>query len=180
MKVPVFGSRGKDCRPTAAMRSLHSGASACALGQLSRFYRDRCRPAARQLKPFLYLVRLWWGVGTSPRRNSEAINTVLSHRHPGADADFGTDCRFYLAEVLEHSHARYSLALLPFLEEPNPQWEFPRLCRGGSKSLTYPAVDTVGLSMKLRIVEQPSTRKELHRWMMMEIKAHQVEVANSS
>jgi hypothetical protein len=37
-----------------------------------------------------------------------------------------------------------------------PQWEFPRLCRGGSKSLTYPAVDTVGLSMKLRIVEQPS------------------------
>jgi hypothetical protein len=28
--------------------------------------------------------------------------------------------------------------------------------------------------------EAPSTRKELHRWMMMEIKAHQVEVANSS
>jgi hypothetical protein len=61
-----------------------------------------------------------------------------------------------------------------------PQWEFSRLCRGGSKSLTYPAVDAVGLSMKIRIVEQPSTRKELHRWMMMEIKAHQVEVANSS
>ena len=24
---------------------------------------------------------------------------------------------------------------------PKPTWEFPRLCRGGSKSLTYPAVD---------------------------------------
>src|SRR6516165_7241115 len=26
--------------------------------------------------------------------------------------------------------------------EAKPTWEFPRLCRGGSKSLTYPAVDT--------------------------------------
>jgi YD repeat-containing protein len=33
-----------------------------------------------------------------------------------------------------------------------PQWEFPRLCRGGSKSLTYPAVDTAAPSTKLRIV----------------------------
>jgi hypothetical protein len=32
---------------------------------------------------------------------------------------------------------------------PKPQWEFPRLCRGGSKSLTYPAVDAVGPSTKL-------------------------------
>jgi hypothetical protein len=33
-----------------------------------------------------------------------------------------------------------------------PQWEFPRLCRGGSKSLTYPAVHTAAPSTKLRIV----------------------------
>ena len=25
--------------------------------------------------------------------------------------------------------------------ESKPKWEFPRLCRGGSKSLTYPGVD---------------------------------------
>src|ERR1700738_3219788 len=42
---------------------------------------------------------------------------------------------------------------------PKPQWEFPRLCRGGSKSLTYPAVDTVGPSTRLRIVSRQSTRK---------------------
>ena len=37
---------------------------------------------------------------------------------------------------------------------PKPQWEFPRLCRGGSKSLTYPAVDTAAPSTKLRIVSR--------------------------
>src|SRR6202048_4242674 len=42
---------------------------------------------------------------------------------------------------------------------PKPQWEFPRLCRGGSKSLTYPAVDAVGPSTRLRIVSRQSTRK---------------------
>ena len=48
-----------------------------------------------------------------------------------------------------------------------PQWEFPRLCRGGSKSLTYPAVDTVGPSTKLRIVSRQAHEKEFHRWMTM-------------
>ena len=37
---------------------------------------------------------------------------------------------------------------------PKPQWEFPRLCRGGSKSLTYPAVDTAAPSTKLRMVSR--------------------------
>jgi hypothetical protein len=50
---------------------------------------------------------------------------------------------------------------------PKPQWEFPRLCRGGSKSLTYPAVDTVGLSTKLRIVSSQAHEEEFHRWMTM-------------
>src|ERR1700736_613501 len=35
-----------------------------------------------------------------------------------------------------------------------PQWEFPRLCRGGSKSLTYPAVDIAAPSTKLRMVSR--------------------------
>jgi hypothetical protein len=35
-----------------------------------------------------------------------------------------------------------------------PQWEFPRLCRGGRKSLTYPAVDTAAPSTKLRIASR--------------------------
>src|ERR1700736_5657899 len=35
-----------------------------------------------------------------------------------------------------------------------PQWEFPRLCRGGSKSLTYPGVDTAAPSTKLRIASR--------------------------
>jgi hypothetical protein len=30
-----------------------------------------------------------------------------------------------------------------------PKWEFPRLCRGGSKSLTYPGVDAPGPSPRL-------------------------------
>ena len=41
---------------------------------------------------------------------------------------------------------------------PKPQWEFPRLCRGGSKSLTYPAVDTAAPSTKLQIAKAPSRR----------------------
>jgi len=32
--------------------------------------------------------------------------------------------------------------LVRYLAVSKPTWEFPRLCRGGSKSLTYPAVDT--------------------------------------
>src|ERR1700724_1072833 len=38
--------------------------------------------------------------------------------------------------------------------DPKPQWEFPRLCRGGSKSLTYPVVDTAAPSTKLRIASR--------------------------
>jgi len=30
------------------------------------------------------------------------------------------------------------------LQRAKPQWEFPRLCRGGSKSLTYPEVASTG------------------------------------
>jgi hypothetical protein len=43
--------------------------------------------------------------------------------------------------------------LCPY-RKPKPQWEFPRLCRGGSKSLTYPAVDTAAPSTKLRMVSR--------------------------
>ena len=45
-----------------------------------------------------------------------------------------------------------------------PQWEFPRLC-GGSKSLTYPAVDTAGLSAKL--VSRQAHEEECDRWTTM-------------
>jgi hypothetical protein len=38
--------------------------------------------------------------------------------------------------------------------DTKPTREFPRLCRGGSKSLTYPAVDTAAPSMKLGIVSR--------------------------
>ena len=39
------------------------------------------------------------------------------------------------------------------------QRETPRLCRGGSSSLTNPTVH-----QRISNREQPSTRKELHRW----------------
>jgi Asp-tRNA(Asn)/Glu-tRNA(Gln) amidotransferase A subunit family amidase len=55
------------------------------------------------------------------------------------------------------------------LGKTKPQWEFPRLCRGGSKSLTYPAVDTVGPSTKLRIVSSQAHEEEFHRWMTMKV-----------
>ena len=35
----------------------------------------------------------------------------------------------------------FACALIPRTADTKPTWEFPRLCRGGSKSLTYPAVD---------------------------------------
>jgi Transposase IS200 like len=64
----------------------------------------------------------------------------------------------------------------PTLSAAKPQWEFPRLCRGGSKSLTYPAVDTVGPSTKLRIVSSQAHEEEFHRWMTMKVKSQQVGV----
>jgi uncharacterized protein YjiS (DUF1127 family) len=47
-----------------------------------------------------------------------------------------------------------TLLLLRQSDSTKPQWEFPRLCRGGSKSLTYPAVDTAAPSTKLRMVSR--------------------------
>ena len=44
-------------------------------------------------------------------------------------------------------------------------FEFPRLCRGGSRSLTFPGVFPGFPSMKLQIVSRQSTRMmEFHRW----------------
>jgi colanic acid biosynthesis protein WcaH len=45
-----------------------------------------------------------------------------------------TGCR---AEVVD---AQF-LGVFQHFYPTKPTWEFPRLCRGGSKSLTYPAVD---------------------------------------
>jgi hypothetical protein len=44
-------------------------------------------------------------------------------------------------------------------------WEFPRLCRGGSRSLTFQGVVCGHPSMKLRFVSRQSTRTmEFHQW----------------
>jgi hypothetical protein len=45
-----------------------------------------------------------------------------------------------------------------------PKWEFPRLCRGGSKSLTYPGVDAHRRDSKSRAAKHT---KGSHRWMSM-------------
>ena len=48
---------------------------------------------------------------------------------------------------------------------PLIHWEFPRLCRGGSRSLTFQGVVFGHPSMKLRFVSRQSTRTmEFHRW----------------
>ena len=46
--------------------------------------------------------------------------------------------------------------------------------------MTFQEVESTGPIVEALNREPPSTRQELHRWMIMEIKAHQVEVANSS
>jgi hypothetical protein len=44
-------------------------------------------------------------------------------------------------------------------------WEFPRLCRGGSRSLTFPGVVSGHPSMKLQPVSRQSARTmEFHQW----------------
>jgi len=55
--------------------------------------------------------------------------------------------------------ARAKKCKMPDDWQTKPKWEFPRLCRGGSKSLTYPGVDAPGPSP--RLVEPPSTRSRL-------------------
>ena len=55
-------------------------------------------------------------------------------------------------------------AVRPFLRSLIT-WEFPRLCRGGSRSLTYPGGVIAGTpSTKLRIVSRQSTRTKFRRW----------------
>jgi hypothetical protein len=46
-----------------------------------------------------------------------------------------------------------------------PKWEFPRLCRGGSKSLTYPGVDTPWSIDGTRMPSRRAHERESHRWM---------------
>jgi hypothetical protein len=53
--------------------------------------------------------------------------------------------------------------------KPKPIREFPRLCRGGSKSLTYTGVGSAGPSTRLRIMSREAHERESHRWMTMKI-----------
>ena len=48
---------------------------------------------------------------------------------------------------------------------PKPKWEFPRLCRGGSKSLTYPGVDSLRSIDGTRTASRQAHEGESHRWM---------------
>jgi hypothetical protein len=60
-------------------------------------------------------------------------------------------------------HLPLALKILAILELITS--EFPRLCRGGSRSLTFPGVVSGDPSMKLRFVSRQSTRTmEFHRW----------------
>jgi hypothetical protein len=56
------------------------------------------------------------------------------------------------------SGRRRSMVAVMLLGASLIQWEFPRLCRGGSRSLTFPGVVPGFPSMKLRIVSRQSTR----------------------
>ena len=78
----------------------------------------------------------------------------------GGNAELGPSAEI-LARQLKHLTRLVDdlmdVALIP--------WEFPRLCRGGSRSLTFPGVVSGDPSMKLRFVSRQSTRtKEFHRW----------------
>src|SRR4051794_24891038 len=85
---------------------------------------------------------------TSPRRGKEKV-----HDRPGF-------CPCYikpgeLIDIVELSPLTlqdrriYNLLI---------QWEFPRLCRGSNRSLTFPGVVSGHPSMKLRFVSRQSTR----------------------
>ena len=52
----------------------------------------------------------------------------------------------------------YLYILFTEIDAPKPTREFPRLCRGGSKSLTYPAVDTPSVHRRDSNREPPRTR----------------------
>src|ERR1700720_2034113 len=56
-----------------------------------------------------------------------------------------------------------------------PQWEFPRLCRGGSKSLTYPAVDTAAPSTKLRIASRQAHEEGCAAGKIRQFTRHDVQ-----
>ena len=63
------------------------------------------------------------------------------------------------------AHINIEFTLFSAFYSPLIPWEFPRLCRGGSRSLTFPGVVSSHPSMKLRFVSRQSTRTmEFHRW----------------
>ena len=71
------------------------------------------------------------------------------------------DCAFEIGvQFREHLEERLDVWALNLLlgPAPKPTREFPRLCRGGSKSLTYPAVNSLGPSTRTPNREPPRTR----------------------
>jgi WD40 repeat protein len=82
-------------------------------------------------------------------RNGKTI-LILSFREVSSIV-FSPDSRTivttsYGDTVVWDVQSRAEIACLKF---PKPQWEFPRLCRGGSKSLTFQEVESTGPSLKL-------------------------------
>src|ERR1700730_1081573 len=127
------------------------------LGNARHDQLDRCRlmPMAMPQRLFIF----WERFENAFRDNVFDADQARVGRVPIIDDALDELLGEVVAEVvrLDLSPHIVSIEMEPVqihIDRTKPQWEFPRLCRGGSKSLTYPAVDTAAPSTKLRIASR--------------------------
>jgi metallo-beta-lactamase class B len=89
-----------------------------------------------------HLVAEWGGVGFNFEHSRErfAIYMASAARFGGIVAQSGADVLIANHTNQDGSHTKLPAALDRKPGQPNPQREVPRLCRGGSRSLTFTAV----------------------------------------
>jgi len=90
-----------------------------------------------------------------------AIDILAQSTNPDLKTYLSVRRRFEYAALIVILYASFER----FVEDILIQWEFPRLCRGGSRSLTFQGVVSGHPLMKLRFVSRQSTRTmEFHQW----------------
>ena len=77
----------------------------------------------------------------TPQPSGTFTSRLSTDRSPSPPLDITTTATGLLCWRDSHPPEWQLASLHGQRQNPKPKWEFPRLCRGGSKSLTYPGVE---------------------------------------
>jgi Tfp pilus assembly protein PilF len=129
---------------------------------------EACHRAPHEPRAHYVYGQAWLALN-QPARAQQAFGTAIQLASGWADAwvNYGI-ARYRQGDIEDAKTAmRQALARAPghAAAGAKTKWEFPRLCRGGSKSLTYPGVGSLGPST--RIASRQAHERESHRRMTM-------------